>query len=109
MAERKPAKKGPKGTAKRTTAPRNSSTRFTAEERAAVKEHARELKASSKGRGGEGSAREDRGDEGARSGHGQATPRGHPERCPRPRAEDVVRDACLRQGRQGPLLLPRRS
>jgi uncharacterized protein YdhG (YjbR/CyaY superfamily) len=47
MAERKPAKKGTKGTAKRTTAPRNSSTRFTAEERAAVKEHARELKASS--------------------------------------------------------------
>ena len=47
MADRKPAKKGTKGTAKRTTAPRNSSTRFTAEERAAMKEHARELKASS--------------------------------------------------------------
>ena len=45
MAERKPAKKGTKGTAKRTTAPRNSSTRFTAEERAAMKERARELKA----------------------------------------------------------------
>jgi uncharacterized protein YdhG (YjbR/CyaY superfamily) len=43
MAERKPAKK----TAKRTTAPRNSSTRFTAEERAAMKERARELKAAS--------------------------------------------------------------
>ena len=43
MAERKPAKK----TAKGTTAPRNSSTRFTAEERAAMKERARELKAAS--------------------------------------------------------------
>jgi uncharacterized protein YdhG (YjbR/CyaY superfamily) len=45
MAERKPAKKGTKKTAKRTTAPRNSSTGFTAEERAAMKERARELKA----------------------------------------------------------------
>jgi uncharacterized protein YdhG (YjbR/CyaY superfamily) len=47
MAERKPAKKGAKKTAKGTTAPRNSSTRFTAEERAAMKERARELKAAS--------------------------------------------------------------
>ena len=47
MAERKPAKKGTKKTAKGTTAPRNSSTRFTAEERAAMKERARELKAAS--------------------------------------------------------------
>ena len=45
MAERKPSKKGTKEAAKRTTAPRNSSTRFTAEERAAMKERARELKA----------------------------------------------------------------
>ena len=45
MAERKPAKKGTKKTAKGTTAPRNSSTGFTAEERAAMKERARELKA----------------------------------------------------------------
>jgi uncharacterized protein YdhG (YjbR/CyaY superfamily) len=45
MAERKPAKKGTKKTAERTTAPRNSSTGFTAEERAAMKERARELKA----------------------------------------------------------------
>jgi uncharacterized protein YdhG (YjbR/CyaY superfamily) len=44
MAERKPAKKGTKKIAKGTTAPRNSSTRFTAEERAAMKERARELK-----------------------------------------------------------------
>jgi len=47
MAERKPAKKGTKKTAKGTTAPRNSSTRFTAEERAAMKERARELKEAS--------------------------------------------------------------
>jgi uncharacterized protein YdhG (YjbR/CyaY superfamily) len=47
MAERKPAKKGTKKTAKSTPAPRNSSTRFTAEERAAMKERARELKAAS--------------------------------------------------------------
>jgi uncharacterized protein YdhG (YjbR/CyaY superfamily) len=47
MAERKPAKKGTKKAAKRTTAPRNSSTGFTAEERAAMKERARELKAAS--------------------------------------------------------------
>jgi uncharacterized protein YdhG (YjbR/CyaY superfamily) len=45
MAERKPAKKSTKKAAKRTTAPRNSSTGFTAEERAAMKERARELKA----------------------------------------------------------------
>jgi uncharacterized protein YdhG (YjbR/CyaY superfamily) len=45
MAEREPAKKGTKKTAKRTTAPRTSSTGFTAEERAAMKERARELKA----------------------------------------------------------------
>src|SRR6476469_2866864 len=47
MAEGKPAKKSTKEAAKRTTAPRNSSTRFTAEERAAMKERARELKAAS--------------------------------------------------------------
>jgi uncharacterized protein YdhG (YjbR/CyaY superfamily) len=45
MAEGKPAKKSTKEAAKRTTAPRNSSTGFTAEERAAMKERARELKA----------------------------------------------------------------
>jgi len=45
MAEGKPVKKGTKKAAKRSTAPRNSSTTFTAEERAAMKERARELKA----------------------------------------------------------------
>jgi len=45
MAERKSSKKGTKGAAKGATGPRDSSTRFTAEERAAMKERARELKA----------------------------------------------------------------
>jgi len=57
MAERKPSKKGTKGAAKGATAPRDSSTRFTAEERAAMKERARELKAA--GRRGAGAAKED--------------------------------------------------
>ena len=41
MAEKKPAKKGTKTTAKRTS----TSSKFTAEERAAMKERAKELKA----------------------------------------------------------------
>jgi uncharacterized protein YdhG (YjbR/CyaY superfamily) len=45
MAEKKTAKKGTQTSAKRTTAPRNSSSKFTADERAAMKERARELKA----------------------------------------------------------------
>jgi uncharacterized protein YdhG (YjbR/CyaY superfamily) len=44
MAEGKPAKKGTKKAAKRTAAPRNSSAGFTADERAAMKERAKELK-----------------------------------------------------------------
>jgi uncharacterized protein YdhG (YjbR/CyaY superfamily) len=46
MAEKKPAKKGTtERSAKRTSAARNSSKGFTAEERAAMKERAQELKA----------------------------------------------------------------
>ena len=45
MAERKPAKKSRRKSAKRTTATRTTSKGFTAEERAAMKERARELKA----------------------------------------------------------------
>jgi uncharacterized protein YdhG (YjbR/CyaY superfamily) len=45
MAERKPARKGTQKSAKRTTASRQKSKGFTAEERAAMKERARELKA----------------------------------------------------------------
>jgi uncharacterized protein YdhG (YjbR/CyaY superfamily) len=45
MAERKPAKKDTRKSAKSTTAPRKRSAGFTAEERAAMKERAKELKA----------------------------------------------------------------
>ena len=45
MAERKPAKKATQKSAKNTTATRKTSKGFTAEERAAMKERARELKA----------------------------------------------------------------
>jgi uncharacterized protein YdhG (YjbR/CyaY superfamily) len=45
MAERKPAKKGTQRSAKRTTASGKKSKGFTAEERAAMKERAQELKA----------------------------------------------------------------
>jgi uncharacterized protein YdhG (YjbR/CyaY superfamily) len=45
MAERKSAKKATQKSVKSTTAPRNSSKGFTAEERAAMKERAQELKA----------------------------------------------------------------
>ena len=45
MAERKPSKKGTQKSAKRTTARGKESKGFTAEERAAMKERAQELKA----------------------------------------------------------------
>jgi len=45
VAERKPARKGTRKPAKRTTATNKTSKGFTAEERAAMKERARELKA----------------------------------------------------------------
>ena len=45
MAEKKPAKKSTSRSTTRTSAARNSSKAFTAEERAAMKERARELKA----------------------------------------------------------------
>ena len=48
MAERKPAKKGTKTSAKSTTATGKRSKGFTAEERAAMKERAQELKAESR-------------------------------------------------------------
>jgi uncharacterized protein YdhG (YjbR/CyaY superfamily) len=45
MAEKKTAKKSTQTSAKRTTAPRNASSKFTADERAAMKDRAKELKA----------------------------------------------------------------
>jgi uncharacterized protein YdhG (YjbR/CyaY superfamily) len=44
MAEKKPAKKSPQGSTRRTTAKGKGSDGFTAEERAAMRERARELK-----------------------------------------------------------------
>ena len=49
MAERKPATKGAQKSAKRTTASNKKSKGFTAEERAAMKERAQELKAARPG------------------------------------------------------------
>jgi hypothetical protein len=53
MAEQKPAKKATQKSAKRTTAMGKASTRFTDEERAAMRERARELKAGPRSRTGE--------------------------------------------------------
>jgi uncharacterized protein YdhG (YjbR/CyaY superfamily) len=53
MAERKPAKKGTQRSAKRTTATGKTSKGFTAEERAAMKERAQELKAEARKADGE--------------------------------------------------------
>jgi uncharacterized protein YdhG (YjbR/CyaY superfamily) len=53
MAERKPAKKTTQKSAKRTTATVKTSKGFTAEERAAMKERAKELKASASKADGE--------------------------------------------------------
>jgi uncharacterized protein YdhG (YjbR/CyaY superfamily) len=49
MAERKPAKKSTQASAKRTTASGKTSTGWTAEERAAAKAYAKELKAEARG------------------------------------------------------------
>jgi uncharacterized protein YdhG (YjbR/CyaY superfamily) len=56
MAERKPAKKGTQKSAKRTTASGKRSKGFTAEERAAMKERAQELKAEARKADGESAA-----------------------------------------------------
>jgi uncharacterized protein YdhG (YjbR/CyaY superfamily) len=45
MAEKKTAKRSTQTSSKRTTAPRDPSSKFTADERAAMKERAKELKA----------------------------------------------------------------
>jgi uncharacterized protein YdhG (YjbR/CyaY superfamily) len=53
MAERKPTKKTTQRSAKNTTSMRNASKGFTAEERAAMKERAKELKAAANDADGE--------------------------------------------------------
>src|SRR6476661_521364 len=108
MAEGKPSKKGSKEAAKPTTAPHNSSTGFTAEERAAMKERARELKAAAN----EAEAEKD---VLAAIAKMPASDRAMAKRLHAiikdsapGLSEDLVRDACVCQGRQGRLLLPRR-
>jgi uncharacterized protein YdhG (YjbR/CyaY superfamily) len=53
MAEKRPTKKGTQRSAKSSTATGKASKGFTAEERAAMKERARELKAAARGANGE--------------------------------------------------------
>ena len=96
--------------AKSTTAIDKTSAGFTAEERAAMKERAKELKAEARAQqeqGGRGKrrAREDRRDAGTGSRHGRAAPCDHQSQRASPLAEDLVRDARVCQGRQGRLLL----
>src|SRR5262245_47927937 len=66
---------------------------------------------SARGQGGRGKrrAREDRCDAGTGSRHGQAAPCNHQSQRASPLAENLVRDARVRQGRQGRLLLPKRA
>ena len=80
---------------------------FTAEEKAAMRARARELKAAEDGETAVRAALAtmsppDR-------AIGRAAPRDHQSQRAGPLAQDLVRDACLRQGRQGRLLLPRRG
>src|SRR5262245_39261888 len=64
-----------------------------------------------RGQGGRGKRcpREDRRDAGTGSRHGQAAPCHHQSQRASPLAENLVRDARVRQGRQGRLLLPKRA
>ena len=78
-----------------------------------MKERAKELKKAgapgSKADGEQRPARKDRRDVAARPSDGRAAPRTHQGQRARPLAEDLVRDARVRQGRQGRLLLPERT
>ena len=113
MAERKPAERG-KQTAKGTTARGKESQGFTAEERAAMKERARELKAEA--RASKNKADGER-DVLAAIAAMKESDRAMAERlhaiitrrraCPL--AEDVVRNARICQGRQGRLMLQERG
>src|SRR4051794_7135344 len=109
MAERKSGTKRPQKSAKSTAVAAKASKGFTDEERAAMKERARELKAAAReqGQGGWGKrgAGEDRRDAGTGSRHGRAASRDHQSQRAGVLAENLVRDACVRQGRQGRLLL----
>jgi hypothetical protein len=110
MAERKPAKKGTQTSAKSTTASGKTSKGFTGEERAAMKERAKELKAAA------GKADDEREvlakiDEmqGPGSRLGQAAACDHQSQRAGPLAENLVRRARVCPGWQGRLLLPKRG
>jgi uncharacterized protein YdhG (YjbR/CyaY superfamily) len=70
---------------------------FSAEERAAMKERARELKAEAAKADGEAALLAQVAEMKGSIAHGQAAPRDRQETAPTPHAEDVVRDARVRQ------------
>src|SRR5713101_8336498 len=77
------------------------------EERAAMKETLKERTRALSGEAdGESDVLEDRRDVGTRSRHGQAAPCRDQSQRADALAENLVRDACICQGRQGCLLLP---
>ena len=109
MAERKPTKKA----TQKSSSSNETSKGFSAEERAAMRERAKELKAEARAdrdraAGEKRPAREDRRDAGAGSRHGHAAPCDRHGHRAGSLAENLVRDARVRQGRQDRLLLPER-
>ena len=106
-------KKSPQKSAEGTTAANRKSNGFTAEERAAMKERSRELKSAARAKNAEADGERD---VLAKIAEMAEADRAIAERVhaivkqrPRPLAENLVRDARLRQGRQGPLLLQARG
>src|SRR5215218_7702448 len=103
MAEPTTKKQGKTRTTERRAG--GSSTGFTAEEREAMRERARELKAA---RGKADGERDLLAKIAEMPSHGRAAPRHRDRDGPHAGPEDLVRDAGLRQGRQGRVLLPER-
>ena len=103
-----------KKSAKRTTGRDTTSKVWTDEERAAMQEHAKEMKAEA--RRGKDKADGERDvlakiadDAEVGSRHGRADPRRRHGQRPGSLAEDLLRDARVRQGWKGRLLLPARG
>ena len=86
---------------------------FTAEERAAMKERARELKAEAKAKGDREAGEKDLLEKIAEMPEPDRSMAAHPcdhqSQRASPLAENLVRDAGVCQGRQGGLLLPKRG
>src|SRR5215510_7118036 len=105
-------KKGTRKSTRSTTVGKKSKG-FTDEERAAMKERAEELKAETRANkskaDGESDVLANCRDAGTGSRHGQAAPCHHQSQRASPLAENLVRNARVRQGRQGRLLLPKRA